>query len=219
MMKKINVGDLELNNSTVRESIMIVERAIAEQGFVAMEEVTLRTLLMADEDEKVSEGLREVDHTVIADVEILQAAKQQNMQRKFEIQDHTFFFELMKRLERNGKRVFLLGDSSAVIEERIQFIASRFPKLSIVGTGALKDMLDNTDSIINDINSLSPDAVISLLPAPYQEVFLLENKGKISTNFWYGMGEIDPSEEKVGLFARLKKWRLKKDLEKAIWVS
>lgn len=217
MMNKINVGDIQLNNSTVRESIMMVERAISEQGFVAMEEVTLHTLLMAGDDEKVSEGLRGLDHTVIADVGILQAAKQGSMQRKFEIEDHTFFFELMKRLERNSKKVFLLGENTAEIEEKKNFILEKFPRLEIVGAGSIDECVGNDEALVNKINSLSPDVIVSLLRAPFQEVFLLEHKGKMSANFWYGMGEIDPAEERIGFFARLRRWRQRKELEKAIW--
>ncbi len=219
MIRKIDIGDVQLDNNTVRESVMLVERAITEQGFVAMEEVTLKTLLLAEENDKVSEGLKMLDHTVIADNEILVAAKQGNMQRKYEIEDHTFFFELMKRLERNGKRVFLLGESKEKIAERVPFFLSRYPKLQIAGTGAIEDCAGNDEALVNQINSLSPDVIICLLPAPFQEVFLLEHKGKISANLWYGMGEINPSEEKTSLFERLRKRRQKKELEKVIWAN
>lgn len=219
MVKKINVGDIQLNNNTVRESIMLVERAISEQKFVAMEEVTLHTLLMAGDDEKVSEGLRGLDHTVIADVGILQAAKQGTMQRKFEIEDHTFFYELMKRLERNAKKVFLLGENAKELEEKKAFILEKYPKLKIVGLGSIDECIGNDEALVNSINSLSPDVIVSMLRAPFQEVFLLEHKGKMSANFWYGMGEIDPTEERVGFFARIRRWRQRKELEKAIWAQ
>jgi len=219
MTKNLEIGGLQLQNNTVRESIMLVERAITDQGFVAMEEVTLHTLLVAEENEKVAEGLKMLDHSIIADVGILLAAKQGSMQRKFEIEDHTFFFELMKRLERNNKRIFLLGETKEKIAERVKFFLTRFPKLQIAGTGALEDCIGTDEALVNNINGLSPDVIICLLPSPTQELFLLEHKEKISANLWYGMGEINPSEDRPGFLARLKKWRQRKDLEKIIWLK
>lgn len=219
MRKELHIGELQLNNNTVRESIQLVERAIADQGFVAMEEITMHTLFAAEEDEKVADGIQMLDHTVIADNAILQAVNQGSMQRKFEIEDHTFFFELMKRLERNGKRLFLLGESKEKIAERVQLILAKFPKIQIAGTGALEDCIGTDEALVNHINSLSPDAIICLLPSPSQEIFLLEHKEKISANFWYGMGEIDPSEGKPGLMKRLSKWRQRRALEKLIWAK
>jgi len=216
MIKKMNIGDIQLNNNTVRESLMVLERAMSEQRFMAMEEVTIHTLLLAQSEVSVRKGLEILGHSVIADMEILNMAKDNTMQRRFEIEDHTFFKELMKRMERNGKRLFLLGETKGQIAELVKYLLVNYPKIAIAGTGAIEDCVGADDALVNNINGLAPDAIVCLLHSPAQEMFLLEHKKKLFTNIWYGMGEIDPTEKRPNLATRLRQRRKRRNLEKII---
>ncbi|MGN0427249.1 MAG: glycosyltransferase, partial [Agathobacter sp.] len=42
--------------------------------------------------------------------------------------------------------------------------------------------------VVNEINSATPDVIVSLLPSPGQEIFLQENRDKLSAKIWYGLG-------------------------------
>ncbi len=51
-------------------------------------------------------------HAIIlscADEGILRAASADTLQRRHEIEDHDFFYELFKRLERNDKKIFVIA--------------------------------------------------------------------------------------------------------------
>ena len=43
----------------------------------------------------------------------------------------------------------------------------------------------------------TPDVIFSVLPSPYQEHFLEDNRGKLSARVWYGLGEHYAADEKV----------------------
>ena len=67
MIKKIDIAGLQLDNYTVREMLMRVDRRISEKILTTIEEVNMDTLALAESDEEVKQALEACDYTVIAD--------------------------------------------------------------------------------------------------------------------------------------------------------
>ena len=109
MVKKIDIAGIQLDNYTTREMLIRIDRCIAEKSFTTIEEVNMKTLELVASDEEVKQALELFDYTVIADEGILKAASADTLQRRHEIEEHDFFYELFKRLDRNHKTVFVLG--------------------------------------------------------------------------------------------------------------
>lgn len=62
MIKKIDIAGLQLDNYTVREMIMRVDRRISEKILTTIEEVNMDTLALAESDEEVKQYWR---HAII----------------------------------------------------------------------------------------------------------------------------------------------------------
>ena len=60
MIKTIDVAGIELDNYTVRETIMNVEKKMSDSGFHTIEEVNMEMLLQAESDEVIREALASV---------------------------------------------------------------------------------------------------------------------------------------------------------------
>ena len=207
MIKEINVAGIKLDNYSVRESMMMLEKALSSRMFTVIEEVNMKMLLLAKENKVVQEAIETVDMAVIADVDILKAVKEPSFQRKIETEEQAFFFQLMKRLDRNKKSVFLLGKAEEELIIAEEYIKDEFSHILIIG----KEILENSskgakERIVNNINALAPDVVISVLPTPLQEEFLVEHKGMISTNLWYGIGQGKFTKQKHSLKTAILKW-------------
>jgi N-acetylglucosaminyldiphosphoundecaprenol N-acetyl-beta-D-mannosaminyltransferase len=199
MIKTIDVAGIQLDNYTVREAIMNVERDWAEHGFRTIEEVNMDMLMMADSDEVIRKVLDSVDYTVIAEAGILDVVGAGSYQRKREIEHRDFFYELMKRIERNHKTVFVIGETSAQTQQLHDKIMELYPRCEIVGMEALEECMGATDAVVNEMNSLSPDVIVSILPSPAQEQFLVDNRDKLSAGLWYGIGMMPMREVKGGI--------------------
>jgi N-acetylglucosaminyldiphosphoundecaprenol N-acetyl-beta-D-mannosaminyltransferase len=196
MIKTINVAGIRLDNYTVREAIMNVEKGLDDHGFHTIEEVNMDTLMMAETDEVIREALEAVEYTVIAEVGILDAVKASNYQRRHEIEHRDFYCEMMKRIERNHKSLFLIGDGVEETQQMRSRIEELYPRCTIVGTEALEECAGATDNIVNLVNSLAPDVILSILPSPKQEHFLMQYRDKLSAGLWYGIGGAALGEEK-----------------------
>ncbi len=195
-----------MDNYSVRESMLMLEKALSTRMFTIVEEVNMNMLLLAKENEIVREAIETVDMAVISDVEILKAVEEPSLQRRHETEEKAFFVQLMKRLERNKKSIFLLGETEKEIEIAAEYIGEEFPHIRILGRQALESTSGATEGIVNDMNMIVPDAIISVLPTPLQEEFLMEHRGMISTNLWYGIGQGHFNARKRNMKTAILKW-------------
>lgn len=188
MIKEIYVAGIKLNSYTALENLTKIGTNLDNNVFTTVEEVYMRTLLLAKEDEVVKEVVEALDVTVIAENGIWDAAGENSSLRRREIERREFFFQLMHILERNKYSVFILGEENQEVAATCEYIAGEFPRLNVVGNIALEECTGADEGIINNINLLAPDVIVSVLPSPKQEHFLAENKQMLSTKLWYGIG-------------------------------
>lgn len=216
MIKTIDFAGIVLDNYSVHETIMNVEKNMSDHGFHTIEEVNMDTLMQAETDEVIKDALQMAEHTVIAEAGILDAVGAGSYQRRHEIEHHDFFYELMKRIERNHKTLFVIGDSMERVEQMCERIADRYPKCEIVGMEALDECSGATDAVVNEINALAPDVILSIIPSPQQEHFLMENREKMSTELWYGLGKIELGKPGNRLALKIRKLVRTHKLEKQL---
>ncbi len=212
MIKEITVAGIKLNSYTALENLTQIGKNLDGNVFTAVEEIYMRTLLLAKEDETIKEVVESLDVTVIAENGIWDAVGVNTSLRRREVEKREFFFQLMRILERNNYSVFVLGELTQEIEQSCEYIAEEFPRLNVVGTKALEECVGADEGIINDINMLAPDVVISVLPSPMQEHFFAEHKAMMSTKLWYGIGSGKIAGQKHSLkymvLKRFRKYRL-----------
>lgn len=204
MIKSVDFAGIQLDNYTVRETIMNVEKNMSDHGLHTIEEVNMDTLMLADLDDTVRAALDFVEHTVIAENGILEAVGAGSYQRKHEIEHHDFFYEMMKRIERNHKTVFIIGDVSERTKQVGEYLQRDYSKCEIVGAEALEDCNGATDAMVNEINALNPDVILSILPSPQQERFLMENHEKLSAGLWYGVASRNFEKQGKGILGKIR---------------
>lgn len=217
MIKKIDILGIQLDDYTVREAIRQVEAFSDDNVPKAIENVSMKMIMETEHDPLVKEVLFSLDLAVIGEKEILEVAGAKTMQRMKETEENDFFFEFFKRIERNRKRLFLLGETEEKNKKFKQWIFKEYPKLMLEGEYALENCVGDLEAVINDLNAATPDIVISILPTPKQEYFFSAHKDKINAKIWYGLGEFEgKSNRSVKKMIRnlLHRGRLKNSMEK-----
>ena len=189
MIKEITVAGIKLNSYTALENLTRIAKNLDEHVFTTIEEVNIRTLLLAKEDNVVKDVIEDLDVTVIAENEVWVAAGESTGLRRREVEKREFFVQLMHILERNKYSVYVLGNTIQEVAHTTEYILEEFSRLNIVGTVALEECVGADEGIINNINLCAPDVVISILPSPMQEHFLAEHKAMLSAKLWYGVGD------------------------------
>ena len=174
MIKKVDILGIQLDNYTVREAIMCVERYLSNNVLNTIESISLQMLIDSETNPVLKEVMSSLDLAIIGEKEIIQAAGLESM--------HT----------------------QEKIDSLKAELAEDYPKLIFAGEYAVETCVGDLEAVINDMNATTPDVIISVLPSPMQEQFLYEHRDKMNANIWYGIGGVPVHKKKHGVLARLK---------------
>lgn len=206
-----------LDDYTVREALHQIESFSDDNVLRSIESISMQMLMEAEQDEELRNAISSLDLAIVGQKEILEVAGIKTMQRIKETEENDFFYEFLKRLERNHKRLFLLGETEEKNNRIKEKLIEQYPQISIVGEYALENCIGDQAAVINEMNVATPDLVLSVLPSPLQEHFFWEHKDKISARIWYGVGDVEIDGRmgvKKMVTSLLHRGRLKSSIEK-----
>lgn len=204
MIKKIDIAGIQLDNYSARECVMAVERMLSENTFHTVEEVNMDMIMLAASDDAVSEALNRLDCSIIAEKGILDVVGDRSIGHQETYADDCFY-EILRRLERNHKSLFLLAEGKKQLQEMEQFLEKNFARLTVAGMVATEEFVEDEDAIVNEINAATIDVILSVMPSPKQEHFLANNRGKMSAILWYGVGNCKFAKKKYSLLRSIQK--------------
>lgn len=208
MIKMIQLLGMTIPNYSLREELQLAQQALKDERLCVFLTMSMQSLLKisSSESKAAKECVEQADLIVVEDSEILRVAGITSSQRIHEAEDHLFFSELLKRLQRGQQQVYLVASRNIALENVKEILTDRYEKLQIVGQYSIEEYPDDLDRMINEINSVAPDVIISVMPAPQQEEFMMANRGKLMAKLWYGLGEnYSHLMEKKGLGWRVKR--------------
>ena len=217
MIKKIDIMGILLDDYTVREALHQIESFSDDNVLRSIESISMQMLMEAEQDEELRNAISSLDLAIVGQKEILEVAGVGTMQRIKETEENDFFYEFLKRLERNHKRLFLLGETEEKNNRIKEKLIEQYPQLSIVGEYALENCIGDQAAVINEMNAATPDLVLSALPSPTQEHFFWKHKDKINARIWYGVGDVEIDGRtgvKKMVTSLLHRGRLKSSIEK-----
>ena len=94
----------------------------------------------------------------------------------------------------------LLGESREEVEALEKYLQETYPGIQIAGSAAdVAGEEFSADSMINELNSFSPDVIVSGLQGIRQDRFLMEHRQKINGKIWLGLGEHPDIQNEAGL--------------------
>ena len=179
MVKKLTVLGIQLNNYGIRDSFLVGEKYFHDDALNVIRLVTMGDLVLGSKDEDVKRALEETDLCVIEDKTILEEAGVTAPGRISELQGHDFFLEFMRRVYKNGRSIFILGESKESIEKLSALLKEQYWHIEIAGSGIICEDEAVNEKTLNDINILVPDMVISVLGSPLLDRFLNERRSQI----------------------------------------
>lgn len=187
--KTIELLGMRMENYTVRESLLRLDSFLGSTGLNIIETVTIRQILLAGDHPVIKECLEQADLRIIGECAILSEAGGVTAQRMREVRERDFLQELLRRMARGKKRVFLVAMTDERIEQMKERFAEMVPEFSEEGSLSVGDRALDMDAVVNEINGATPDIVISALDSPAEETFVVSCKDKVGTGVWYGIGE------------------------------
>lgn len=189
MSRKIDVAGILLDDDTAQDALGRIQGFWASAEMNTIEMISIEHFFLAKKDEALRRGVEILDLAIAGDSEILRIAGVGTPQRIRETEEGLLFREFALQAIRDGRSVFLVGDTMERVEACEAHLKGCLEGLSIVGGLALEGCGEDADSLVNEINAISPDVVLSVLPPPQQEHFLLENRSRVDAKVWFGLAQ------------------------------
>lgn len=208
-MNKVDILGIHIQIYSAKEALRLCIGFLKNGAANTVYFLSAQALVAAGSDAALKEQIESMDIVMPTTADILEAAEPpiKGRSRETEIENVVFFRELMALIFRGRKKVFYLAETTKEVEGFLRRYNGAVNGLQVVGTYAYEELTGNEESIVNEINVLAPDVIISELPTPIQERFLFEKRKMVNASLWVALsGEIflENKETRVR-FAKLRR--------------
>lgn len=215
----MNVLGIEVDDYTAKEAMRQAIDYIETEAINVIELLTTDILVKSSVEEGVKQNIDEADMVLIGDKAILEAAGIAEPRKLAEAEQDVFLKMFLHYLTKNRKRIYLMADSEEELEAFKHFIHEHYPKAEVLGGSVVPEDADADDMIVNEINGLEIDCILSELNMAGQEAFITRNRIIVNANVWLRLGkQMRLAGEKGGLKVSVrnffKKSILKKEIER-----
>ena len=187
-MNRIDVLGIEFDNTDILEAVERAIRLMEERRHAYVVTPNPEIILESQKNEKLASAVKSADMVLPDGVGVIYASHILGTPIKNRIPGIDFASALMARISENGRKVFLLGAKPGVAELAGERLADRYPGLVICGVNDGYFEEEDTEFIIEKINSASPDLVLVCLGSPKQEIWMKNNAELLDTGLLIGLG-------------------------------
>ncbi len=205
-MQKYTILGIKLYDYGAREALRNTDSFLHNGALNTIAYISSSNLAQASKDEQLRECLEAVDMTICTEPDVLEAAGIAGRNRIREIDEKVYLRELLKKFGRNRNSVYLLADTHDNLEVLGEIISEYQDNLLIRGCGAYEDFGNQPERLVNALNDLAPDVVISRMPWP-EDLYLMHDYGHfVNAELWVSLpfGAVTWVQN-PSLFARLKR--------------
>lgn len=189
MNNKINVLELELHNDTAKEAMQKVMDYMTTEPLNIVEIISSDSLLLSKDDEVLRDNIAQSDLVLTVEKSFLELAGVTDRRRLQEAENGLFMKMVLHYFHKNHVRVFLLAESEEDKLRLQEYFENYYAGIEVVGAEIVAADREMDDMILNSINGVEAECVISILPSPLQEAFVVRNRILLNTRLWLGLGK------------------------------
>ncbi len=188
MEERIEVLGIKMDCLSAKESMLCAMQFLENDSVDTIEIMTMDTLMNCRDDEGWRARLAELKLVLPGEAEILEAADIHDAIKLKETESRIFLKMFMRYLQKNRKRVYLLAGTEEELGQAESAMRRYNRGIRITGHALLSGEGGREEEVINDINGTETDCILSVLPSPYQELFIGGNKTLLNAKVWFGCG-------------------------------
>ena len=186
-MQKFTILGITLYDYGAREALRNTDRFLGSGGLNTVAYVSSAQIAQASKDEGLKEGVEQLDMTLCTEPDLLEAAGIAAGSRIREIDEKVYLREFLRKLSRNRNSVYLLADSQPELEVLEDLIQEYQGNLYIRGRGVYETFGGQPERLVNELNDVAPDAVISRMPWP-EDIMLMKEYGQfVNSRLWVSL--------------------------------
>jgi len=197
--KKIEVLGIKMDDYFLGEVMEHFKEYLENDFLNTIGIISTSLLTTASEDGELKKQIEDLDLSIVGEKEILEAAHVTHKRRYKEVEKHQFVTTFFKDCQEYQRSIFLLVDREEQIKKLNEYLAEKYKGINVIGAYAVEIGNENEDKIINEINGISPDIIVSIMGTTFQEKFIYQNRQKLNAKVWLGLGHHERARDSIGL--------------------
>lgn len=194
-MKEINILGVSVKECSLREALSLTEEYLKNGALNTVLYVSAKMLVEAGKNLQQKEWIESMDLTVCAEPDILRAVNAASVSRIREIESNAYLKAVIRRLAKEKQSVCLLTEKESDIIEFEDFLREMGPRLNMAAQISLEAVNEDLDELVNCMNDIAADVIISRIPYRRQEQVIAESRNYLNSEVWLAL----PQEDEIRL--------------------
>lgn len=186
LMKVIDVLGMHITDYPLKEAVKQSLKYIGNGAMNTIFYVSSQVLLEAGENPQQKEWLESMDMILCGEPTVLEVLGEKSRERKNEIKQDAFLHEFIKKIARGKQKVYLVTDKQEKANQLESYLLELHGSVSIIGKYIWQEE-DGAEELVNELNDVLPDVIISQLPHAVQEKLICENRRMINASVWVAL--------------------------------
>ena len=200
MLNRINILGYSLDYTSVDTAMNTILEYIKNDHLNTIGLVTRNSFLRVEEKEWWAQYLLTLDLGIIGETEVLKAVGIDHGEVFEAVEENRFLDRFFWQMIKLDQGFYILEDDQATGEMLAAYLKNNYPGIRILGIGSASGgEKTSPDRIINQINAVFPDVIISGLKGEKQDGFILRHQNKIFGKLWLTLGESPKLQKDVGM--------------------
>lgn len=186
-MKVIDVLGMHITDYPLKDAIKLSLKFMGNGAMNTIFYVSSQVLLDAGENPQQREWLESMDLILYGEPTVLDVLGENTRERKNEIKQDAFLHEFIKKIARGKQRVYLILDSKEKADALDSYLHELHGSVDIIGKYIWDVENSSAEDLVNELNDISPDVIISKLPNAEQQKLICENRRMINASVWVAL--------------------------------
>ena len=188
MKNKVNILGVNIDKVNINEAVDKIFDMLDERKCHSVFTPNSEIILNAYKDAKFANILNSADLLTADGIGVVYASRILNDPLKERAAGFDIACGVIDRISESGHRLYLFGGKPGIAEQAKRNLEEKYPFIQIVGTRNGYFNPEDSQRIVNDINSVGADIVFVCLGAPKQEKWIYENQDKLRARVLMGIG-------------------------------
>ncbi|GIK84392.1 MAG: UDP-N-acetyl-D-mannosaminuronic acid transferase [Patescibacteria group bacterium] len=190
-MKQVSILSVPVTVTNYLETITFVKRTISQRKKIYIYVAAVHLIMECQKNPKLLKSLKGAAIVTPDGMPLVWISKLLGNKLAGRVYGPNLTIMLCRLAELSGFTIFLLGGSTGQSKNLVSTLQSKFKKINIVGNidTPIRPIPKKENQIIVDaINKSKPDIVFVGLGCPNQELWIMENRSKVSAPVLIGVG-------------------------------
>lgn len=191
-MKKLKFMNISIDNLSMEEALNEIDSLLNNGKYNYLVTPNVDHIVKLEKDKEFQEVYKNADLVLTDGMPLVWVSKLYNTPIKEKVSGSDLFPNICELAARKGYSIFLLGAGPGVADKAAENLMKKYIGLKVAGTYSPKfgfeNDIDEINSIINIINSASPNILAVGLGAPKQEKFIYKYKEKLKVPIAIAIG-------------------------------